>query len=574
MPFNLILNHLKSNRGKRVVQELDMRSGRATNINFNIPVSFRAANSIVIPGSMFRNPHGSHFILNFRKTADIHYTWITVIGDTELAKDFTVKMTMGKGQPTRISHRGKVFPISAKFEDIIKDTDGVLMFGEVGNMKEWFFRDENGKTSFSIFVEFLRSAIKEEKGMTNTTVTDEDGEPLPSTSRDIGGLRSFRIKTNNSKQMQQAAGGSMQQRAMIGGGPQQNQWGQQQQQQQQMPPGMQQQQRPVGPRGQPGQGGVRPTMQLSLKQLIQALKSPQSKEQHDQVLNILKSNPSLMAAFIKQRAQQQQQNQRGGQGPGVQGGAQGGPQMMPQQAPGQAPQMQMQGMPNQGQPQQQQNQQGGQGPAVQPKAGEDITTHAAASMSAAATSTSAAATSTSAAPTTSKMTTDLAAAEKPLNMSLDECRKQMEGYLKMYKIEGLQGVAQLKDLQKIDPTNKDMYSAMISHLLAEPTPSTSRGANNPDVKEQTEKEPVPSTSRGIDTPKQKERMQDLSPADIGALRNNFTKHSEDRDYLKTLLARYNIKGDEGVNWLLDQGASDPSNHDLYQKMVLLIIDTP
>merc|ERR1719460_284071 len=106
------------------------------------------------------------------------------------------------------------------------------------------------------------------------------------------------------------------------GGPQQNQWGQQQQQQQQqqqrprfqMPPGMQQQQRPMGPQGQgpPGQGGVRPTMQLSLQQLIQALKSPQSKEQHEQVLSILKSNPSLMAAFIKQRAQQQQQNQQGG----------------------------------------------------------------------------------------------------------------------------------------------------------------------------------------------------------------------------------------------------------------------
>ena len=90
----------------------------------------------------------------------------------------------------------------------------------------------------------------------------------------------------------------------------------------------------MGPQGQgqPGQGGVRPTWQLSLQQLIQALKSPQSKEQHKQVLSILKSNPSLRAAFIRQRAQQQQQNQQGGQGPpGGQGGAQGGPQMMPGQ---------------------------------------------------------------------------------------------------------------------------------------------------------------------------------------------------------------------------------------------------
>ena len=174
-------------------------------------------------------------------------------------------------------------------------------------------------------------------------------------------------------QMQQAAGGSMQQMPMMGG-PQQNQWGQQQQQQQQqqrprfqMPPGMQQQQRPMGPQGQgpPGQGGVRPTMQLSLQQLIQALKSPQSKEQHEQVLSILKSNPSLMAAFIKQRAQQQQQNQQGGaQVPGGQGGAQGGPQMMPQQG-GVQPQMQMQGMPNQGQQQGMMVQQQQQGMAPQ-----------------------------------------------------------------------------------------------------------------------------------------------------------------------------------------------------------------
>ena len=65
---------------------------------------------------------------------------------------------------------------------------------------------------------------------------------------------------------------------------------------------------PGGPGGQmqpnmPNQGtgpGQRQTMQ-SLQQLIQALKSPQSPQQQQQVLQILKSNPSLMAAFIKQR---------------------------------------------------------------------------------------------------------------------------------------------------------------------------------------------------------------------------------------------------------------------------------
>lgn len=39
----------------------------------------------------------------------------------------------------------------------------------------------------------------------------------------------------------------------------------------------------------------------ALKQLMQTLRSPQSPEQQQQILAILKSNPQLMAACIKQR---------------------------------------------------------------------------------------------------------------------------------------------------------------------------------------------------------------------------------------------------------------------------------
>ena len=62
----------------------------------------------------------------------------------------------------------------------------------------------------------------------------------------------------------------------------------------------------------PGQQGQGQTQ--FLQQLIHALKSPQSPQQQQQVLQILKSNPSLMAAFIKQRA-----NNGGGGGAGGQG---------------------------------------------------------------------------------------------------------------------------------------------------------------------------------------------------------------------------------------------------------------
>merc|ERR1719400_790493 len=104
----------------------------------------------------------------------------------------------------------------------------------------------------------------------------------------------------------------------------------------------------------PGQGqGQRQTMQ-SLQQLIHALKSPQSPQQQQQVLQILKSNPSLMAAFIKQRA-----NNGGGGGAG---GANSipvlpaGVQQQMQGAQGGVPQQMQQGQ-MQGQPMQQQQEQ-------------------------------------------------------------------------------------------------------------------------------------------------------------------------------------------------------------------------
>merc|ERR1712061_498600 len=81
---------------------------------------------------------------------------------------------------------------------------------------------------------------------------------------------------------------------------------QQQQQQQQGQPGQAGGQ--PGQPGQPGQAGgnqPKPTMR-SLQLLISALKSPNynTQQQQQQVMNILKANPNLMAAFLKQRNQQ------------------------------------------------------------------------------------------------------------------------------------------------------------------------------------------------------------------------------------------------------------------------------
>uniref|UniRef100_A0A4W5K6K0 histone acetyltransferase n=1 Tax=Hucho hucho TaxID=62062 RepID=A0A4W5K6K0_9TELE len=98
---------------------------------------------------------------------------------------------------------------------------------------------------------------------------------------------------------------------------------------------------PGGPRPQtPSQrpGAIAPN---ALQDLLMTLKSPSSPQQQQQVLNILKSNPQLMAAFIKQRTakyhasnplQQQQPGMLGAQ-PAMQAGAGGGqrPGMPPQQ---------------------------------------------------------------------------------------------------------------------------------------------------------------------------------------------------------------------------------------------------
>lgn len=81
----------------------------------------------------------------------------------------------------------------------------------------------------------------------------------------------------------------------------------QQQQQHQTQPGMgmsaqiPRQPGVIGPVGQvvpQAQGNMQ---KHALQQLMQTLRSPHTPEQQNQILQILKSNPPLMAAFIKQR---------------------------------------------------------------------------------------------------------------------------------------------------------------------------------------------------------------------------------------------------------------------------------
>ncbi|XP_024140259.1 histone acetyltransferase p300 isoform X2 [Oryzias melastigma] len=103
--------------------------------------------------------------------------------------------------------------------------------------------------------------------------------------------------------------------------------------QQQPPPGNRGMMQIMGVGGDPASGNL---PQAALQELLRTLRSPSSPMQQQQVLNILRSNPTLMAAFIRQRAARYQGGQGGPGGPqqgppggvrfpGAAGGLPGGP---------------------------------------------------------------------------------------------------------------------------------------------------------------------------------------------------------------------------------------------------------
>ena len=80
-------------------------------------------------------------------------------------------------------------------------------------------------------------------------------------------------------------------------------------------------------------------------------------------------------------------------------------------------------------------------------------------------------------------------------------------------------------------------------------------------KQKQKNKPGPKCSKMSRLPR---KQPSLSMADIDAL-----KDSEDPGYL---LAFYGIKGEEGVNFLLDQRTTDPGNFKLYEEMIVLLLN--
>ncbi|XP_066496468.1 CREB-binding protein isoform X2 [Tiliqua scincoides] len=126
-------------------------------------------------------------------------------------------------------------------------------------------------------------------------------------------------------------------------------------QQPSLPPGMPRTVMPVpaqqavaGPRMPGVQQPPRSIPPNALQELLRTLKSPSSPQQQQQVLNILKSNPQLMAAFIKQRTAKYVANQPGMQQPqtALQQQQQQPPQPPPQPPPPPAGLHAQSGLPN------------------------------------------------------------------------------------------------------------------------------------------------------------------------------------------------------------------------------------
>jgi len=96
---------------------------------------------------------GELFASAFQRTRGIWYAYMYIIGDSEKAEKFKVKMSVGNQDDAYMFCQGQVFPIDAKKADILKTKKGVLSFAQVG-MAEEFFKDHKAATKKRIQITY------------------------------------------------------------------------------------------------------------------------------------------------------------------------------------------------------------------------------------------------------------------------------------------------------------------------------------------------------------------------------------------------------------------------------------
>ena len=102
------------------------------------------------------------FIASGSKVEGVYYFYLHIMGDLEEANRFKVAITIGSGRQSGIIHIGKVFPIDAKMEDVIKEKSGVLSFWQ-GGMGESLLEDVD-ETTKKIVMNFKISSAQEATG--------------------------------------------------------------------------------------------------------------------------------------------------------------------------------------------------------------------------------------------------------------------------------------------------------------------------------------------------------------------------------------------------------------------------
>ena len=85
------------------------------------------------------------FAASASKVDGIYYFFVYMLAHLEEARKFRVTILIGQGTQSGIIHTGKIFPIDAKRDDIVKEKSGVVSFSQAG-MGETFFTDGEDET--------------------------------------------------------------------------------------------------------------------------------------------------------------------------------------------------------------------------------------------------------------------------------------------------------------------------------------------------------------------------------------------------------------------------------------------
>ena len=95
---------------------------------------------MALQGCKVNEFQGEIFASTLQRTNGIWYAYTYIIGNSEKAEKFKVKICVGKQNVAGMFGQGNVFPIDAKKADILKANHSVLSFPQMGMAEEFFLQ--------------------------------------------------------------------------------------------------------------------------------------------------------------------------------------------------------------------------------------------------------------------------------------------------------------------------------------------------------------------------------------------------------------------------------------------------